>query len=52
MKTFATCWRWKKGWKEYFSSAKAVRELGYTFIPARDALCKAVEWYQTNGYVR
>ncbi len=36
--------------KEYFSSAKAVRELGYTFVPARQALRKAVEWYRANGY--
>ena len=36
---------------EYFSSAKAVRELGYRYIPAREALSKAVEWYQQNGYV-
>ncbi|MBM3151016.1 MAG: NAD-dependent epimerase/dehydratase family protein [Chloroflexi bacterium] len=36
--------------KEYFSSAKAMRELGYTYIPARDALRKAVEWYRANGY--
>jgi dihydroflavonol-4-reductase len=36
--------------KEYFSSAKAIRDLGYSFIPARDALQKAVEWYRTNGY--
>jgi dihydroflavonol-4-reductase len=36
--------------REYFSSAKAIRELGYSFIPARQALCKAVEWYRTNGY--
>jgi len=37
--------------KEYFSSAKAMRELGYTFIPAREALRKAVAWYRVNGYV-
>jgi len=37
--------------KEYFSSAKAMRELGYTFIPAREALRKAVAWYRANGYV-
>ncbi len=37
--------------KEYFSSAKAMRDLGYTFIPAREALRKAVEWYRDNGYV-
>lgn len=36
--------------KEYFSSAKAMRELGYTYIPAREALRKAVEWYRANGY--
>lgn len=36
---------------EYFSSAKAIRELGYRHIPAREALRKAVEWYQQNGYV-
>jgi dihydroflavonol-4-reductase len=36
--------------KEYFSSAKALRELGYTYIPAREALNKAVAWYRTNGY--
>ncbi len=35
--------------KEYFSSAKAMRELGYTYVPARDALRKAVEWYRANG---
>jgi dihydroflavonol-4-reductase len=37
--------------KEYYSSAKAMRELGYTFIPAREALRKAVVWYRVNGYV-
>jgi dihydroflavonol-4-reductase len=37
--------------KEYFSSAKAVRELGYSYRPAREALRKAVEWYRQNGYV-
>jgi dihydroflavonol-4-reductase len=36
--------------KEFFSSAKAKRDLGYTFIPAREALRKAVEWYRVNGY--
>ena len=38
--------------REYFSSAKAMRELGYQFVPAREALRKAVEWYRENGYVR
>lgn len=37
--------------KEYFSSAKAMRDLGYSFIPAREALRKAVEWYRQNGYI-
>ena len=36
--------------KEYFSSARAMRELGYTFVPAKEALRKAVEWYRANGY--
>ncbi|NIM92783.1 MAG: NAD-dependent epimerase/dehydratase family protein [Anaerolineales bacterium] len=35
---------------EYFSSAKAVRELGFPQTPAREALRKAVEWYRANGY--
>lgn len=36
--------------REYFSSAKAIRELGFSATPARDALRKAVEWYRQNGY--
>ena len=36
--------------REYFSSAKAIRELGYSPTPARDALRKAVDWYQRHGY--
>jgi dihydroflavonol-4-reductase len=36
--------------REYFSSAKAVRELGYRFAPARLGLAKAIEWYRRNGY--
>lgn len=36
--------------KEFFSSARARRELGYTFVPARQALCKAVQWYRDNDY--
>ncbi len=35
---------------EWFSSAKAMRELSYTFAPAREALRKAVEWYRAHGY--
>lgn len=36
--------------REYFSSAKAIRELGFSPAPAREALRKAVEWYRRNGY--
>jgi dihydroflavonol-4-reductase len=35
---------------EYFDSAKAQRELGYSHGPARQALEKAVAWYRANGY--
>jgi dihydroflavonol-4-reductase len=36
--------------RESFSSAKAVRELGFSQTPAREALRKAVDWYRANGY--
>jgi len=36
----------------YFDPGKAVRELGFPQTPARDALTKAVAWFQENGYVR
>ena len=36
--------------REAFSSAKAIRELGFPQTPAREALRKAVEWYRANGY--
>lgn len=36
--------------KEYYDSGKAMRELGYTYRPAREALRKAVEWYRAHGY--
>ncbi len=36
--------------RESFTSAKAVRELGFPQTPAREALRKAVEWYRANGY--
>jgi dihydroflavonol-4-reductase len=38
--------------KEYFSSARAMREIDYSYIPAREALRKAVEWYRANGYIQ
>jgi dihydroflavonol-4-reductase len=36
--------------REFFSSAKAMRELGYQPAPARVGLEKAVAWYQAHGY--
>jgi len=35
---------------EYFDPSKAVRELAMPQTPVREALRKAVEWYQANGY--
>jgi len=34
-----------------FDSSKAVRELGFPQTLAKDALAKAVAWFQENGYV-
>lgn len=36
----------------FFSSEKAVRELGYRFRPAREALEDAIHWFIENGYCR
>jgi dihydroflavonol-4-reductase len=38
--------------KMYFSSAKAMRELGYTPRPAREAIADAVAWFGANGYLK
>jgi dihydroflavonol-4-reductase len=38
--------------KMFFDASKAVRELGLPQTPARQALAKAVEWFQRNGYVK
>jgi dihydroflavonol-4-reductase len=38
--------------KMFFSSAKAVAELGYTPRPARQAIEDAVAWFRANGMVR
>ena len=38
--------------KMYFSSARAMRELGYAPRPAREAIADAVTWFETNGYLR
>ncbi len=35
----------------YFDSSKAVKELGLSQSPAKDALGRAVEWFKNNGYV-
>lgn len=38
--------------KMFFSTARAVRELGYAPRPARQAIADAVAWFSANGYVR
>jgi len=37
--------------KMYFSSAKAMRELGYAPRPAIQAIADAVAWFEANGYL-
>lgn len=37
--------------KMFASSAKAERELGWKIVPVQDALRRAVQWFQANGYV-
>jgi dihydroflavonol-4-reductase len=34
----------------YFSPAKAARDLGYSFRPARDAIADAIAWFRQNHY--
>ncbi len=36
--------------KMFFSSEKAIRELGYQYRPAMEALRDAMSWFQDNGY--
>jgi dihydroflavonol-4-reductase len=36
----------------YFSSAKAERELGYTWRPPEQAIVDALAWFRRHGYVR
>jgi dihydroflavonol-4-reductase len=36
--------------KMFVSSGKAERELGWKTVPVDDALGRAVEWFQANGY--
>jgi dihydroflavonol-4-reductase len=37
--------------KMFVSSAKAERELGWKNVPVDDALRRAAQWFQSNGYV-
>ena len=37
--------------KMFASSAKAERDLGYKIVPVEDALRRAVNWFNTHGYV-
>jgi dihydroflavonol-4-reductase len=37
--------------KMWVRSSKAERELGYKVVPVEDALRRACEWFQANGYV-
>jgi dihydroflavonol-4-reductase len=38
--------------KMYYSSAKAISELGYSARPARLAIEDAVAWFRANGMLR
>lgn len=35
----------------FFDSSKAAREIGFPFIPFRDAAEKAYRWYREHGYI-
>ena len=35
----------------FASSAKAERDLGYKIVPIEDALRRAINWFNTHGYV-
>jgi dihydroflavonol-4-reductase len=38
--------------KVFYSSDKAVRELGYRISPFRDTIRRTYEWYLANGYIK
>ena len=38
--------------KMFFSSEKAIRELGYQYRPSAEAIQDAVTWFQNNGYCK
>jgi dihydroflavonol-4-reductase len=39
------------GYDIYYDSSKAVRELGYSILPFRGAVAKALRWYKEHGYL-
>jgi dihydroflavonol-4-reductase len=40
------------GGQYYFSSEKAMRELGYELRPLDDTLGQCIEWYRNNGFLK
>jgi dihydroflavonol-4-reductase len=38
--------------KMFFSSAKAIRELNYSYRPAKEAIKDAILWFRENGYCK
>ena len=38
--------------KMFFSSEKAIRDLGYQYRPSSEAIKDAVTWFQNNGYCK
>lgn len=38
--------------KMFFSSEKAIRDLGYQYRPSSEAIQDAVTWFQNNGYCK
>ncbi len=38
--------------KMFFSSEKAIRELGYQYRPSAEAIQDAITWFQNNGYCK
>ena len=38
--------------KMFFSSEKAIRDLGYKYRPSLEAIQDAATWFQNNGYCK
>jgi dihydroflavonol-4-reductase len=38
--------------KMFFTSARAIAELGYVHRPASQAIADAFAWFRDNGYLR